>query len=180
MAGVAAILSLVFGRLAQWWGKGPILVFGLICCVFVAFPFLVMPGVDQWTWVGLLFIYTMQGVWRSTFEGTLKATFSDYFAYEKEGAFANISLQNGMASTVGYLMTLGLHCDKPSDFCVRYRDGSLHAVLTFELTIVVTACLGIAGYWRASSIHEAERQSLLSSHDEGEMGLLENDIGVQA
>ena len=40
---------------------------------------------------------------RATFEGTLKATFADYFSYEKEGAFANIILQNGLSGAVGYV-----------------------------------------------------------------------------
>jgi hypothetical protein len=45
----------------------------------------------------------MQGIGRATFEGTLKATFADFFSYEKEGAFANIILQNGLAGAVGYI-----------------------------------------------------------------------------
>ena len=40
---------------------------------------------------------------RATFEGTLKATFADYFSYEKEGAFANIILQNGLSGAIGYV-----------------------------------------------------------------------------
>jgi len=44
----------------------------------------------------------VQGIGRATFEGTLKATFADFFSYEKEGAFGNIILQNGLAGTIGY------------------------------------------------------------------------------
>jgi hypothetical protein len=40
----------------------------------------------------LVAIYSLHGMGRATFEGTLKATFADYFPQEKECAFANIIL----------------------------------------------------------------------------------------
>jgi len=108
-----------------------------------------------------LFVYSMHGTGRATFEGTLKATFADYFANEKEGAFANIILQNGLASSLGFILTFTLSCsgwkqENFGDYCVPYRDGSIHDVLSFELLIVLTAILAIFGYWRASRLREEE------------------------
>jgi hypothetical protein len=154
MAAWAALMSLVFGRLAQLTGKGPILVLGSLCFLCVALPFVFYPEIQHWSWMPLVFVYIMQGTGRSTFEGTLKATFADYFSYEKEGAFANIILQNGLATSIGYVMTFTLSCASQSAHCVPYRDGSMHNVLSFELVIVATALASVFGYWRASSIHQ--------------------------
>lgn len=159
---VAAAMSLVFGRLAPRTGKGPILVFGALCFLCVALPFVAWPDVrESWGWQSLVFVYTMHGTGRATFEGTLKATFADYFANEKEGAFANIILQNGLASTLGFILTFTLRCsgwkqENFGDFCVQYKDGSIHDVLSFEMLIVLTAIIAIFGYSRASKLRADE------------------------
>jgi MFS family permease len=102
VSAVAAGMSLVFGRLGPTLGKGPILMLGAACFFGVVFPFVVQPDASQYGWGLLILVYSFHGVGRATFEGTLKATFADYFAYEKEGAFANIILQNGLAGAIGY------------------------------------------------------------------------------
>jgi MFS family permease len=102
-AAVAAGMSLVFGKVAPITGRSPILIVGAMCFFGVVFPFLVQPDAHKYNWESLLFVYTMQGIGRATFEGTLKATFADFFSYEKEGAFANIILQNGLAGAIGYI-----------------------------------------------------------------------------
>jgi Major Facilitator Superfamily len=158
---VAGAMSLVFGRMTLITGKGPILVIGSLCFLAVAFPFLVWPDVSQWSWLPLIFVYSMHGTGRATFEGTLKATFADYFSYEKEGAFANIILQNGLSSALGFVLTITLRCSEKKQegfgaYCVEYKDGSFHDVLSFELLIVGTAILAILGYWRASALRRDE------------------------
>jgi hypothetical protein len=108
VSAVAAGMSLVFGRLgsssttATLGGKGPILILGAVCFFGVVFPFVIQPDASQYGWGLLILVYTFHGVGRATFEGTLKATFADYFAYETEGAFANIILQNGLSGAIGY------------------------------------------------------------------------------
>lgn len=57
-----------------------------------------------------------------------------------------------MASTV----TFSLLCDEPSKYCIEYRNGSLHNVLTFELIVVCSAVIGVLGYVRAATIHRRE------------------------
>ena len=101
VSAVAAGMSLVFGRLGRL-GKGPILLLGACCFLGVVFPFVVQPDASHYGWGLLILVYTFHGIGRATFEGTLKATFADYFPYEKEGAFANIILQNGLSGAIGY------------------------------------------------------------------------------
>lgn len=157
MALTAALLSLVTSRVAQ---KGAVLIIGAMSFFFVAFPFVVQPDATQWNIVGLVVIYTLQGVGRASFESTLKATFADYFAAEPAGAFSNIILQNGLAGAIGYILTFTLLCDSPSKYCVEYADGSLHDVLTFELIVCLCAVVAVLGYWRASTIYKQEQVGL--------------------
>ena len=154
LAAVAAVMSLVFSRVTN---KGAVLIGGALCFFGVAFPFIVQPNTEKMGWGTLILIYTLQGTGRATFEATLKATFADYFAFEKEGAFANIILQNGISSAIGYVLTFWLLCSKPSQYCVEYRDSSLHDVLSFEVLVCGTAILAILGYWRASYLSKMEQ-----------------------
>jgi hypothetical protein len=164
LAAVAAMMSLVFSRISS---KGAVLVGGALCFFGVAFPFVVQPDAEKMGWGVLIMVYTLQGTGRATFESTLKATFADYFSYEKEGAFANVILQNGLSSAVGYVLSFRLLCSKQSKYCIQYRDGSLHDVLSFEMLVCVTAILAIFGYWRSSSLNKAEqdRVELVENED---------------
>jgi Na+/melibiose symporter-like transporter len=153
---VAAIMSLLFGRISSHVGNGPILILGAICFAAVVFPFLVIPDTKQWSVTLLTFIYTLHGCGRATFEGTLKATFADYFAYEKEGAFANIILQSGLSGAAGYILPFTLLCSEESHYCVRYNNGTLHNVFFIELVITLLAAAAIMGYLVAASLHRAE------------------------
>jgi MFS family permease len=106
VSAVAAGMSLVFGKLAPKIGKGPILMLGAMCFFGVVFPFVLQPDATKYGWGLLIMVYSLHGIGRATFEGTLKATFADYFPYEKEGAFANIILQNGLSGAIGYICKL--------------------------------------------------------------------------
>merc|ERR1712194_1009332 len=125
---VAAVMSLVFGKLASSGGgnssnhnnNGIILIVGALCFGGVVLPFVVQPDATRYDWGSLVAVYALQGTGRATFEGTLRSTFADYFAYEKEGAFANIVLQNGIAGGIGYILTFALTCDTPSKYCIEY------------------------------------------------------------
>jgi hypothetical protein len=124
-----------------------------------------------WAWYMLFFIYTMHGTGCSTFESTWKAIFVDYFFYEKEGAFANIILQNGFAGSIGYLCSALLPCrrsthhqdaDNNSPYCVLYSDGTQHDIGTFESMILRCSIVSIYGCWKASRLYTKEQQQLLS------------------
>ena len=53
-------------------------------------------------------------------------------------------------------MTFSLLCNVPSRYCIEYRNGTLHDVLTFELIVVLSAFAAIFGYLRASSLYQVE------------------------
>ncbi|EEC47675.1 predicted protein [Phaeodactylum tricornutum CCAP 1055/1] len=154
--GVAALASVGFSRMAQHTGKGPILILGAVAFALVALPFLCRPALESWNWQLLVAVYSLQGIGRATFEGTLKATFADYFSYEKEGAFANIISQNGLASGIGYGSLSRLSCSSPSAYCIKYRDNSLHNLFVLASLVVATSALAILGYVRAASLFRAE------------------------
>ena len=82
-AGVAAISSLIFGKITHDYGKAPVMIFGYAAFIFVALPFIVRPDLTSWTWQLLLLVYTCQGIGRATFESAVKATFADLYPYEK-------------------------------------------------------------------------------------------------
>jgi hypothetical protein len=109
---VAAVMSLLFGKIgassssnSSSNNNGIILILGAICFGGVILPFVFQPDATHYGWLSLLGVYALHGTGRATFEGALRSTFADYFSYEKEGAFANIILQNGIASGIGYIRT---------------------------------------------------------------------------
>merc|ERR1711939_726316 len=57
------------------------------------------------SWAALIPLYMLYGVGRSAGEGPFKGTFADYFPDDKEAAFANVQLQSGLASTIGFFCT---------------------------------------------------------------------------
>jgi len=156
-AGVAAILSLVTGRVAKYTGKGPVLIGGALAFGALAGMFLIFPEGESWAF--LITAFTLMGIGRSTFEGTLRATFADYFSKDLEGAFANIILQSGLSSATAFFLFPHFLCsDDSATFCVEYKDGSKHNVLILELVVIATAVLAILGYLRASALDKKEKE----------------------
>lgn len=162
---VSSGMSLVF----DYWSRrlsnqGAVQIVG--CCAYlcIVLPFLLFPdltGEDgPWGWGLLLLVYFMYGAGRSTFEGSLKAIFADFFPHEKEGAYSNIVLQSGLTSTVGFIVTYcGLPCsNESSSYCILYKDDTHHNVLVLELAVAITSILAIFGYLRAAQIFEREQK----------------------
>lgn len=173
---VAAVMSLIFGRISHVIGKGTILVIGSASFFLVAFPFVLFPDLTRWGWASVLCVYTLQGIGRSTFEGTLKAEFADFFSYEKEGAFANIVLQSGLSNALGFFLSINLPCSSPGTYCIEYADGTLHNVLSYELLIMVSAVLAALGYWRAAVLYRREnRQAVTGTSEEAVAFVAEAD-----
>lgn len=162
---VASIGCILFGFLDRKIGKGLILTLGAVAFISMHIPFLVYPQVKSWGWSLLVLIYSLHGIGRATFEGTLRATFADFFPQEKEGAFANIIFQNGLASVIGYVLPYILTCTKITDFCVKYSNGGLHNVLSFELIVMSSGILAILGYWRAYALFQREHSHYLRQED---------------
>ena len=163
---VAALSSLTFGSISPWIGKGPILLGGAMSFASVALLFLVRPNLDHWGWTMLSAVYCFQGVGRATIEGALRATFADFFPMEVEGAFANIILQNGIFTSLGFLLSFSVTCSHPGPYCVEYKEGGLHNVLVLELAIIVSAAVAILGYWKASLLFRVEQVDRPSDNEE--------------
>lgn len=168
---VAAACSLLFGSKMLSQYKGEVLILGSISFALVVIPFILQPDLTQWTVVMLITIYCFQGVGRSTFEGALRSLFADYFPTEHEGSYANIILQNGGFTSLGFLLSFYVPCRRNSQYCVEFKEGGLHNMLVLELAVVITVILSIAGFLRAQSLHRKEqvseeRQSFLNNDDD--------------
>lgn len=151
---VAAIASLVFGYLQSskgrlHCGKNAALTIGAVSYLIISLLFLFLL---TWNRGALILVYTLLGIGRATYEGTLRAVFADYFTTEKEGAFGIIILFTGLASTVGYILSVtgSLTCDKVSRYCLQYSDGTIHNVLVMELATIVIALIAVPSLWRAA------------------------------
>jgi len=153
---VAAGASLFFGKLQSshenvHCGKGVVLTIGALSYLSIAIQFLAFPDGSDWTRATLLMVYVLLGIGRATYEGTLRAVFADLFPNNKEGAFSNIILFSGSASTIGYILsvTSALQCEQASRYCMVYSNGTIHNVLIMEVVIIATAFLAIPSFWRA-------------------------------
>merc|ERR1719331_2281549 len=76
-------------------------------------------------WSGLIVLFVLQGIGRGIWEGTNKAIFAEYFAYDTDGAFSNLIVQNGGASTICFFVNAYGHaapkqtdcsCTNPADY----------------------------------------------------------------
>ena len=153
---VAAAMSFVFGWLESrhesvHLGKGLAMSIGGLCYFSVAVQFLVYPTGSDWSVAGLAIIYTLLGISRATYEGTLRSVTADMYPDDGEGAFGNIILFGGSASTLGYVLSVTdvLRCEQVSRYCVEYSDGSIHNVLVMEVLVIVMSVLAIPSFWRA-------------------------------
>ncbi len=161
---VAAGASLLFGWLESTHsrvhtGKAMVLTIGASSYLAIALQFLAYPDGSNWNKITLLSIYTLLGIGRATFEGTLRALSADIFPNDKEGAFGNIILWSGSASTIGYVLSVtdALRCDETSRYCMQYHDGTTHNVLIMELIIIVTALIAIPSLWRVVWMYGKEQ-----------------------
>ena len=155
---VAAVCSLAFGNVPSFIGKGPILIMGALSFATVALVFVVRPNLEYWRWELLAAVYALQGVGRATFEGALRATFADFFPGEREGAFANIILQNGIFTALGFGLSFAVTCSRTGPYCVEYKEGGLHNILVLELAVIVSAAFAILGYLKACILFKAEQE----------------------
>lgn len=67
VSGVAAGMSLLFGKIAPTIGKGPVLILGAFCFFGVVIPFLLVPDISNervWGWSLLWVVYTLHGTGR--------------------------------------------------------------------------------------------------------------------
>lgn len=164
----------VFEKIYVSFEKETVLAVGVTSYFIIALLFILFPIFSSWSLLSLLVIYVLLGIGRSTYEGTLRGIYADYFVDETEGAYANIILFNGLASMVGYWSNVvssncidgalpgndpTKHESKSGDpYCVDFRDGTTHNVFVVECIIIVSAVMAVAGVHRAKIIHSAINQ----------------------
>lgn len=156
---VAAFSSLLFKRVPH----SVVLSVGCVAFASVGLPLIVSPNFSLWQWPMLLWIYGIQGLGRATYEGALRAQTSDWFADHKEGAFANLILQNGLATGMGYFLALRLDCSTTSIYCWEYANGNgLHNFGFFAGLVVLASVVGLFGYWRAWYLYKDEESKRIA------------------
>lgn len=121
--------------------KERILTAGAVAYLLIALLFLIFPSYTSWNFSSLILVYMLLGMGRSTYEGTLRAVFADFFPQEREGAFANIILSTGLASVVGFWLA------GKSPFAL-------------EIATIMSSILAIVGFWKANALYKAEQQRL--------------------
>ena len=89
-------------------------------------------------WPALAALYALFGVGRAAWEGQFKATFADFFPHAPQAAFANVILQSGLASAVGF-------------FAFPRLPPTLVGLLC-----AATSAVGVAGYCAAQALHASE------------------------
>jgi MFS family permease len=166
---VGGIMSVVFGFAASRIGNASILVIGCMAFFLIALSFLLGPNLSHWNLSSLIMIYGLQGVGRATFEGALKAEYANVFE-DKEAAFGNIIFQNGLVTTIGFIVAAHASCAEESNYCIKFEDGRLHNTLILELMIIGSTIFAVAGYHRAKFLYKEER-----AQHELESRLLGND-----
>lgn len=102
---VAVVLGLPYSWISNRLGKGAIMVWGALNYVTVAAIVTAMSedSLKDLGW-GLAGLYVIVGSGRSVFENTNKATFADFFPNQLPGAFANVIVQSGGASTLAFII----------------------------------------------------------------------------
>lgn len=146
-SGSATLCSLVYGRLGQRIGnQTPIVAWGALCFAGFAVINLAVGANDLGHWIFLVLLAILFGSGRSTWEGAFKATFADYFPKEKAAAFANVQLQSGIASTIGFFLT----------------SSSLSSMV-IGLTACVCAVTALVAQLYARSMHKARLHAAATS-----------------
>mmetsp|Transcript_69401 Transcript_69401/g.165351 ORF Transcript_69401/g.165351 Transcript_69401/m.165351 type:complete len:469 (-) Transcript_69401:137-1543(-) len=127
----AALLSKAYSPLSSTYGKAPIIALGAGCAFVI--PLLTRDGCVGWGWL-LLSLYLLQGSVRAVYESTNRATFSDFFPGQSEGAFANCMLQSSFGFATCFFLQTSLTAEQLSSI------------------IAALAVLTPAGYSLASTI----------------------------
>lgn len=113
LSGLAAILSRVFGPIAAKIGKGPILGFGCVAFLCLAFLSKSAANYDEATgkyvassWGNaVVLFYVFMGIGRAVYESTNKAIIADFFPGDKgPGAFANVFVFGTAASSIAFAL----------------------------------------------------------------------------
>mmetsp|Transcript_9487 Transcript_9487/g.30993 ORF Transcript_9487/g.30993 Transcript_9487/m.30993 type:complete len:521 (-) Transcript_9487:95-1657(-) len=106
VVGSATVFALVYGELGRRrkGDQAPLVVWGALCISSFAAVNLAFSTSALGKWSVAVPLATLFGSGRAIWEGSFKATFADYFPNDLEAAFANVVIQSGLASTIGFFL----------------------------------------------------------------------------
>ena len=106
VVGSATLLALVYGHIGRRFkgDQAPIVIFGACCISAFAAVNLAFSPSQVGSWTVAVPLAMLFGSGRAIWEGNFKASFADYFPNDLDAAFANVILQSGLASTVGFFL----------------------------------------------------------------------------
>jgi hypothetical protein len=101
----AAMLALPLGRLGRVLGtQRPVVALGGACFGLFAVATLIFSREALGCWLASVGLAVVFGAGRATWEGNFKSSVADDFHDATTAAFANVTLQSGLASTLGFLL----------------------------------------------------------------------------
>merc|ERR1711871_61973 len=133
------------------------LAFGTFVFVFVLQPVDKQVALYGSSWAALVPLYMLYGLGRSAWEGPFKGTFADYFPDDKEAAFANVQLQSGLASTIGFFCPPKLLAME--DTAVPGSVMLAGIAVLFALLALLAQPLSFAFYRLENRLRKAERKA---------------------
>ena len=155
----AAFLAKAYGPLSSKVGKGSIISLGAGCAI--AIPVLTYGGCVGWGW-SLLSLYFLQGSVRAVYESTNRATFSDFFPGQSEGAFANCMLQSSLGFATCFFLQNSLSAEQLSGIIVALAlSTSLGYTLASNLKQVDS------GKWRFIVLRPLSGREKMHGEQEG-------------
>jgi hypothetical protein len=106
-----------------------VIVMGALVFVGEALVLLAYSPAQLGHWRFLVPLYAAHGVGRAVWEGPNRALTADRFASDREGAFANLIMQNGLASAIGYFVFPWISPHAMASVCVANLTLSIAGVL---------------------------------------------------
>jgi MFS family permease len=101
----AALLALPLGRLGRSLGtQRPVVALGGACFGFFGVATLIFSRESLGCWAAAVALAVVFGAGRATWEGNFKSSVADDFHDATTAAFANVTVQSGLASTLGFLL----------------------------------------------------------------------------
>jgi len=105
----AALLALPLGRLGRALGtQRPVVALGGACFGLFGVATLIFSKETLGCWLASVGLAVVFGAGRATWEGNFKSSVADDFHDAATAAFANVTVQSGLASTLGFLLNRSL------------------------------------------------------------------------
>jgi len=153
-AGIAGLLSLpnALGLVKPEWKKY-YMILGPCSFAMVGLLPLVVGFHTLGNWNGIILIFVFQGLGRGVWESTNKAIFMEYFSDDLDGAGANLIVQNGGASALGFFVNAYASAS-PTAKGACTTDGDCPAFAAEAWVVVLFSAEAIIGFLVASKLYK--------------------------